>query len=46
MLTDAAAASPRPVPSQTSAFPDEGLTTAIMDMEKLKKMQQSVRIGT
>jgi hypothetical protein len=25
--------------------PDEGLTTAIMDMEKLKKMQQSVRIG-
>jgi hypothetical protein len=29
----------------TSAFPDEGLTTAIMDMEKLKKMQQSVRIG-
>ncbi|TVY84442.1 Nascent polypeptide-associated complex subunit beta, partial [Lachnellula suecica] len=27
------------------AFPDEDLTTAIMDMEKLKKMQQSVRIG-
>ena len=29
----------------TSSFPDEGLTTTIMDMEKLKKMQQSVRIG-
>merc|ERR1712169_119621 len=27
------------------AIRDEGLTTAIMDMEKLKKMQQSVRIG-
>jgi hypothetical protein len=24
---------------------DEGQTLAIMDMEKLKKMQQSVRIG-
>lgn len=34
-----------PSPSLGLRISDEGLTTAIMDMEKLKKMQQSVRIG-